>query len=65
MPERKQLVLVPKAQPPSEDARWTLAPEVSVPVGRTDQRRAVVHWTPCGKRKVKSRRACAAPERPR
>jgi len=45
IPERKQLVLAPKAQPPSEDARWRLAPEVSVPVGRTDQRRAVVHWT--------------------
>lgn len=41
----KQLVLAPKAQLPSEDARWTFAPEVPVPIGRREQRREVVHWT--------------------
>ena len=43
--DRHQLVLVPKAQLPSEEARWTLAPEVPVPVMRKEQRREVVHWT--------------------
>ena len=43
--ERKQLVLVPKAHLPSEDARWTLAPDVPVPIGRREQRREIVHWT--------------------
>ena len=42
---RGQLVLVPKAQLPTEDARWTLAPDVPAPIGRKDQRREVVHWT--------------------
>lgn len=40
-----QLVLVPKAHLPSEDARWTLAPDVPAPIGRREQRREVVHWT--------------------
>src|SRR5438477_1150915 len=43
--EQHPLVLVAKAQLPKEDARWTLAPEVPVPVGRREQRREVVHWT--------------------
>ena len=43
--DRRQLVLVPKVQLPSEEAHWTLAPEVPVPVMRTEQRREVVHWT--------------------
>jgi len=48
--ERKEqnqgrLVLVPKAHLPYEDARWTFAPDVPVPVGRREQRREVVHWT--------------------
>src|SRR6516165_10606740 len=38
-------VLVPKAQLSSEEARWTFAPEVPVPIGRREQRREVVHWT--------------------
>src|SRR5215469_8453441 len=44
-PGHPQLVLVPKAQLSSEEARWTFAPEVPVPIGRRDQRREVVHWT--------------------
>jgi nitrite reductase (NO-forming) len=40
-----QLVLVPKAHLPTEDARWTFAPDVPVPIGRREQRREVVHWT--------------------
>jgi nitrite reductase (NO-forming) len=43
--DHKQLVLVPKAHLPSEDARWTLAPDVPVPIGRREQRREIVHWT--------------------
>src|SRR5215472_6404004 len=45
--ERNQarLVLTPKAVLPSEDARWTFAPDVPVPIGRREQRREVVHWT--------------------
>src|SRR5215467_7932361 len=39
------LVLAPKAHLPSEDARWTFAPDVPVPIGRREQRREVVHWT--------------------
>ena len=42
---QSQLVLVPKAQLPSEDARWTFAPDVPVAIGRREQRREVVHWT--------------------
>lgn len=41
----KPLLLVPKAHLATEDARWSFAPEVPVPVGRRDQRREVVHWT--------------------
>src|SRR6516164_3630738 len=44
-PSHAQLVLVPKAQLSSEEARWTFAPEVPVPIGRREQRREVVHWT--------------------
>lgn len=40
-----QLVLTPKAHLPSEDARWTFAPDVPVPIGRREQRREIVHWT--------------------
>lgn len=40
-----QLVLTPKAHLPSEDARWTFAPDVPVPIGRREQRRKIVHWT--------------------
>jgi hypothetical protein len=40
-----QLVLEPKAHLLSEDARWTFAPDVPVPIGRREQRREVVHWT--------------------
>jgi hypothetical protein len=40
-----QLVLIPKAHLPSEDARWTFAPDVPVPIGRREQRREIVHWT--------------------
>ena len=40
-----QLVLVPKAQLPSEEARWTLAPDVPVATMHKEQRREVVHWT--------------------
>src|SRR5262249_26256527 len=40
-----ELVLLPKAHLPSEDARWTFAPDVPVPIGRREQRREVVHWT--------------------
>ena len=40
-----QLVLAPKAHLPSEDARWTFAPDVPVPIGRREQRREIVHWT--------------------
>lgn len=40
-----QLVLLPKAHLPSEDARWTFAPDVPVPIGRREQRREIVHWT--------------------
>lgn len=36
---------MPKAQLPKEDARWTFAPNVPVPIGRREQRREVVHWT--------------------
>jgi nitrite reductase (NO-forming) len=43
--DRSHLVLVPKAQLPSEDARWTFAPDVPVPIRRKEQRREVVHWT--------------------
>jgi nitrite reductase (NO-forming) len=43
--EQRQIQLVPKAQLPKEDARWTFAPDVPVPVGRREQRREVVHWT--------------------
>src|SRR5215472_13627846 len=43
--EHRELVLTPKAALPSEDARWTLAPDVPVPIGRREQRREVVHWT--------------------
>ncbi len=39
------LVLVPKAHLLSEDARWTFAPDVPVPIGRREQRREIVHWT--------------------
>src|SRR5215475_10389705 len=39
------LLLTPKAQLPSEDARWTFAPDVPVPINRREQRREVVHWT--------------------
>src|SRR5262247_159278 len=39
------LVLTPKATLPSEDARWTFAPAVPVPIDRREQRREVVHWT--------------------
>jgi len=42
---QSQLVLVPKAHLPSEEARWTFAPDVPVAVGRREQRREVVHWT--------------------
>src|SRR5215472_17421852 len=38
-------VLTPKAHLPSEDARWTFAPDVPVPIDRREQRREVVHWT--------------------
>jgi len=38
-------MLTPKAHLPSEDARWTFAPYVPVPIERRDQRREVVHWT--------------------
>lgn len=41
--ERGQLVLVPKAHLPSEDACRTFAPDIRVPIGRREQRRAVVH----------------------
>jgi copper-containing nitrite reductase len=40
-----ELVLVPKAHLASEEARWSFAPDVPVPIGRRDQRREVVHWT--------------------
>lgn len=40
-----QLLLVPKAHLPTEEARWTFAPEVPVPIDRREQRREVVHWT--------------------
>jgi nitrite reductase (NO-forming) len=40
-----QLVLMPKADLPSEDARWTFAPDVPVPIDRREQRREIVHWT--------------------
>ncbi len=40
-----QLVLTPKAHLPSEDARWTFAPNVPVPIGRREQCREIVHWT--------------------
>lgn len=40
-----RLVLVPKAQLPSEEARWTFAPDVPAPTTRKEQRREVVHWT--------------------
>src|SRR6266699_4747007 len=40
-----QLVLTPKAHLPSEDARWSFAPDVPVPIGRREQRREIVHWT--------------------
>ena len=40
-----QLVLVPKARLASEEARWSFAPDVPVPIGRREQRREVVHWT--------------------
>ncbi len=40
-----ELVLVPKAHLPSEEARWTFAPDVPVAIGRREQRREVVHWT--------------------
>jgi len=43
--EHRELVLTPKAALPSEDARWTFAPDVPVPIGRRGQRREVVHWT--------------------
>jgi len=43
--DRAQLALVPKAHLPSEEARWTFAPDVPVPIGRREQRREVVHWT--------------------
>jgi nitrite reductase (NO-forming) len=42
---QSRLVLVPKAHLTSEDARWTFAPDVPVPIGRREQRREVVHWT--------------------
>src|SRR5215471_4887668 len=42
---QSQLVLVPKAHLQSEEARWTFAPDVPVPIGRREQRREVVHWT--------------------
>jgi nitrite reductase (NO-forming) len=38
-------VLMPKAHLPSEDARWTFAPDVPVPIDRREQRREIVHWT--------------------
>src|SRR5262245_58748615 len=44
-PSQPRLVLVPKAHLPTEDARWTFAPDVPVPIGRREQRREVVHWT--------------------
>ena len=44
-PGQPALVLVPKAKLPSEDARWSFAPDVPVPIGRREQRREVVHWT--------------------
>lgn len=40
-----ELVLTPKAQLPTEEARWTFAPDVPVPIGKREQRREVVHWT--------------------
>jgi nitrite reductase (NO-forming) len=40
-----QLVLEPKAHLLSEDARWSFAPNVPVPIGHREQRREVVHWT--------------------
>src|SRR5215813_106779 len=43
--DRAQLALVPKAHLPSEEARWTFAPDVPAPIGRREQRREVVHWT--------------------
>lgn len=43
--DQHQLVLVPKAQLPREDARWSFAPDVPPPFTRKDQRREVVHWT--------------------
>src|SRR5262249_56255514 len=42
--KQAQFVLTPKATLPSEDARWTFAPDVPVPIGRRDQRRGNVHW---------------------
>jgi len=42
---QSQLVLVPKARLASEEARWTFAPDVPVPIGQREQRREVVHWT--------------------
>ena len=44
-PGQSPLVLVPKAKLPSEDARWSFAPDVPAPIGRREQRREVVHWT--------------------
>ncbi|MBS1841564.1 MAG: multicopper oxidase domain-containing protein [Acidobacteria bacterium] len=41
----EQLVLSPKAHLPSEDARWTFAPDVPLPIGHREQRREIVHWT--------------------
>lgn len=41
----RRFVLAPKAHLPSEDARWTFAPDVPVPIGRREQRREIVHWT--------------------
>src|SRR5262249_33417397 len=43
--DQAQLVLAPKALLPKEEARWTFAPDVPVPIGRREQRREVVHWT--------------------
>lgn len=43
--EPHQLVLMPKAQLPREEGRWSLAPDVPPPFTRKDQRREVVHWT--------------------
>jgi len=44
-PGQAPLVLVPKANLPSEEAHWSFAPDVPAPIGRREQRREVVHWT--------------------